>query len=79
MNYNMKTLREKRLQKEVQERVIMNDGDVLFSLQQVKTQLYKEWDLYYDNDRLTQAFDVQKDMKIVDKWIELEKNTLQTN
>ena len=57
----------------------MNDGDVLFSLQQVKTQLYKEWDLYYDNDRLTQAFDVQKDMKIVDKWIELEKNTLQTN
>ena len=75
----MNTLREKRLQKEVQERVIMNDGDVLFSLQQVKTQLYKEWDLYYDNDRLTQAFDVQKDMKIVDKWIELEKNTLQTN
>ena len=75
----MNTLREKRLQKEVQERVIMNDGDVLFSLQQVKTQLYKEWDLYYDNDRLTQAFDVQKDMKIVDKWIELKKNTLQTN
>ena len=75
----MNTLREKRLQKEVQERVIMNDGDVLFSLQQVKTQLYQEWDLYYDNDRLTQAFDVQKDMKIVDKWIELEKNTLQTN
>jgi len=75
----MNTLREKRLQKEVQERVIMNDGDVLFSLQQVKAQLYKEWDLYYDNDRLTQAFDVQKDMKIVDKWIELEKNTLQTN
>ena len=75
----MNTLREKRLQKEVQERVIMHDGDVLFSLQQVKAQLYKEWDLYYDNDRLTQAFDVQKDMKIVDKWIELEKNTLQTN
>ena len=75
----MNTLREKRLQKEVQERVIMNDGDVLFSLQQVKAQLYKEWDFYYDNDRLTQAFDVQKDMKIVDKWIELEKNTLQTN
>ena len=75
----MNTFREKRLQKEVQERVIMNDGDVLFSLQQVKAQLYKEWDLYYDNDRLTQAFDVQKDMKIVDKWIELEKNTLQTN
>ncbi|MAN62011.1 MAG: hypothetical protein CMI60_08685 [Parvibaculum sp.] len=74
----MNTLREKRLQKEVQERVIMNDGDVLFSLQQVKAQLYKEWDLYYDNDRLTQAFDVQKDMKIVDKWIELEKNKLQT-
>ena len=74
----MNTLREKRLQKEVQERVIMNDGDVLFSLQQVKAQLYKEWDLYYDNDRLTQAFDVQKDMKIVDKWIELAKNKLQT-
>jgi hypothetical protein len=69
----MKTLRERRLTREVQERVLMNDGDVLFSLQQVKDHLYKEWDLYYDNDRLTQAFDVQKDMKIVDKWIENEK------
>jgi hypothetical protein len=69
----MKTLRERRLTREVQERVLMNDGDVLFSLQQVKAHLYKEWDLYYDNDRLTQAFDVQKDMKIVDKWIENEK------
>ena len=69
----MKTLREKRLQKEVQERVLMNDGDVLFSLQQVKAQLYKEWDFLYDNDRLVQAFDAQKDMKIVDKWIEYEK------
>lgn len=75
----MKTLREKRLQKEVQERVLMNDGDVLLSLQQVKAHLYKEWDLYYDNDRLTQAFDVQKDMKIVDKWIEYEKLEYVTN
>ena len=74
----MKELRMKRLQKEVQERVLMNDGDVLLSLQEVKAHLYKEWDLYYDNDRLVQAFDVQKDMKIVDKWIELEKSTLQT-
>lgn len=69
----MKTLREKRLQKEVQERVLMNDGDVLLSLQQVKAQLYKEWDILYDNDRLVQAFDVQKDMKVVDKWIKYEK------
>ena len=75
----MKTLQELRLRKEVQERVLMNDGDVLLSLQEVKANLYKEWDWYYDNDRLVQAFDVQKDMKIVDKWIELEKSTLQTN
>ena len=70
----MKELRKKRLTKEVQERVLLNDGDVLFSLQQVKHHLYKEWDYYYDNDRLVQAFDVQKDMKIVDKWINLENN-----
>ena len=75
----MKTLREIRLRKEVQERVLMNDGDVLFSLQQVRAQLYKEWDFLYDNDRLVQAFDCNKDLKVVDKWIELEKNTSQTN
>tara|TARA_R100001198_G_scaffold84245_1_gene58048 strand:- start:2005 stop:2268 length:264 start_codon:yes stop_codon:yes gene_type:complete len=71
---NMKNLNEIRLKKEVQERVLMNNGDVLFSLQQVKAQLYKEWDYLYDNDRLVQAFDCQRDMKVVDKWIKLEKN-----
>jgi len=70
----MKTLQELRLIKEVQERVLLNGGDVLMSLQQVNDHLYKEMDFLQDNDRLLQAIGVYKDIKIVEEWIELENN-----
>jgi len=70
----MKTLQELRLIKEVQERVILNGGDVLMSLQQVNNHLYKEMDILQDNDRLLQAIGVNKDIKIIEEWIELENN-----
>lgn len=70
----MKTLQELRLIKEVQERVLLNDGDVLMSLQQVNDHLYKEMDFLQDNDRLLQAIGVNKDIKIIEEWIELENN-----
>ena len=43
----MKELRMKRLQKEVQERVIMNDGNLKQSFQDVLDHLYKEHELYW--------------------------------
>ena len=58
----MQTLREARLKKEVQERVLMNDGDVHKSFQEVLDHLYKEHELYYDNDRHVQAIDTWKDI-----------------
>ena len=74
MNYNMKELRMKRLQKEVQERVIMNDGNLRKSFQDVLDHLYKEHELYWDNDRIVQAMDVMRDIKTLEEMIS-EYNT----
>ena len=70
----MKTLQELRLIKEVQERVLLNDGDVLMSLQQVNNHLYKEMDFYDDCGHTCQKMDTYKDIKILEEWIELENN-----
>ena len=72
----MKVLRMKRLQKEVQERVLMNDGNLKKSFQEVLDHLYKEHELYYDNDRHVQAMDVWKDITTLKEMI-VEYNTLQ--
>ena len=72
----MKVLRMKRLQKEVQERVLMNDGNLKKSFQEVLDHLYKEHELYYDNDRLVQAFDTMRDINTLKEMI-VEYNTLQ--
>ncbi len=69
MNYNMKELRMKRLQKEVQERVIMNDGNLRKSFQDVLDHLYKEHELYFDNDRIVQAMDVMRDINTLKEMI----------
>ena len=58
----MKELRMKRLQREVQERVVMNDGNLRKSFQEVLDHLYKEHELYYDNDRHVQAIDTMRDI-----------------
>ena len=71
----MKVLRMKRLQKEVQERVLMNDGNLKKSFQEVLDHLYKEHELYYDNDRLVQAMNVWKDITTLKEMIN-EYNTL---
>lgn len=71
----MKKLRMKRLQKEVQERVLMNDGNLKKSFQEVLDHLYKEHELYYDNDRLVQAIDTMKDITTLKEMI-TEYNTL---
>ena len=71
----MKKLRMKRLQKEVQERVLMNDGNLKKSFQEVLDHLYKEHELYYDNDRLVQAIDTMKDITTLKEMIN-EYNTL---
>lgn len=71
----MKVLRMKRLQKEVQERVLMNDGNLKQSFQEVLDHLYKEHELYYDNDRLVQAIDTMKDITTLKEMI-TEYNTL---
>ena len=71
----MKVLRMKRLQKEVQERVLMNDGNLKKSFQEVLDHLYKEHELYYDNDRLVQAIDTMKDITTLKEMIN-EYNTL---
>ena len=77
MNYNMKELRMKRLQREVQERVVMCDGDIRNAFQEVLNHLYKEHELYYDNDRIVQAMDVMRDINTLKEMIN-KYNTLQT-
>ena len=72
----MKVLRMKRLQKEVQERVLMNDGNLNKSFQDVLDNLYKEYDIYFDNDRIVQAMDVMRDINTLKEMIN-EYNTLQ--
>jgi len=73
MNYNMREItmqvRMKRLQKEVQERVIMNDGNLKQSFQDVLDHLYKEHELYFDNDRIVQAMDVMRDINTLKEMI----------
>ena len=71
----MKVLRMKRLQREVQERVLMNDGNLKKSFQEVLDHLYKSHELYYDNDRIVQAMDVWKDITTLKEMIK-EYNTL---
>lgn len=71
----MEVLRMKRLQKEVQERVLMNDGNLKKSFQEVLDHLYKERELYYDNDRLYRAFDTMRDINTLKEMI-TEYNTL---
>ena len=65
----MKELRIKRLQKELQERVIMNDGNLEQSFQDVLDHLYKEHELYFDNDRIVQAMDVMRDINALKEII----------
>jgi len=65
----MKELRIKRLQKEVQERVIMNDGNLKQSFQDVLDHLYKEHELYFDNDRIVQAMEVMRDINTLKEMI----------
>ena len=74
----MKVLRMKRLQKEVQERVIMNDGNLRKSFQDVLDNLYKEYDIYLDNDRIVQSMDVMRDIKTLEEMIN-KYNTQQNN
>jgi hypothetical protein len=62
-------VRMKRLQKEVQERVIMNDGNLKQSFQDVLDHLYKEHELYFDNDRIVQAMDVMRDINTLKEMI----------
>lgn len=73
MNYNMREItmqvRMKRLQKEVQERVIMNDGNLRKSFQDVLDHLYKEHELYFDNDRIVQAMDAMRDINTLKEMI----------
>ena len=73
MNYNMREItmqvRMKRLQKEVQERVIMNDGNLNKSFQDVLDHLYKEHELYFDNDRIVQAMDAMRDINTLKEMI----------
>jgi hypothetical protein len=62
-------VRMKRLQKEVQERVIMNDGNLKQSFQDVLDHLYKEHELYFDNDRIVQAMDAMRDINTLKEMI----------
>jgi hypothetical protein len=62
-------VRMKRLQKEVQERVIMNDGNLKQSFQDVLDHLYKEHELYWDNERIVQAMDVMRDINTLKEMI----------
>lgn len=61
----MRILREKRLNQELINGV---------SLTELRDKLYNEMDFLQDNDRLLQAIGVNKDIKIVEEWIELDKN-----
>ena len=59
----MRILREKRLNQELMNGV---------TLTQLRNKLFQDKELLMDNDRLLQAIDVQKDLNIVQEWIELE-------
>jgi tellurite resistance protein len=72
----MKELRMKRLQKEVQERVLMNDGNLKKSFQDVLNHLYKEYELCFDNDRLVQSMEIHRDINMLKEMIN-KYNTLQ--
>ena len=61
----MRILREKRLNQELINGV---------SLTELRSKLYDEMHILQDNDRLLQAIGVNKDIKIVEEWIELDKN-----
>ena len=61
----MRILREKRLNQELINGV---------TLTELRDQLYNEMDILQDNDRLLQAIGVNKDIKIIEEWIELENN-----
>ena len=61
----MRILREKRLNQELINGV---------SLTELRDKLYDEMDILQDNDRLLQAIGVNKDIKIIEEWIELENN-----
>ena len=65
----MEALRMKRLQKEVKERVIMNDGNLNKSFQDVLDHLYKEHELYWENDRIVQAMDAMRDINTLKEMI----------
>ena len=59
----MRILREKRLNHELMNGV---------TLTQLRNKLYQDKELLMDNDRLLQAIDVQKDLNIVEEWIQIE-------
>ena len=61
----MRILREKRLNQELINGV---------TLTELRDKLYDEMDILQDNDRLLQAIGVNKDIKIIEEWIELENN-----
>jgi len=61
----MRILREKRLNHELRNGV---------TLTELRDKLYDEMDFLQDNDRLLQAIGVNKDIKIIEEWIELENN-----
>ena len=59
----MRILREKRLNQELINGVTLNE---------LRSKLYDEMDFLQDNDRLLQAIGVNKDIKIVEEWIEFD-------
>ncbi len=59
----MRILREKRLNQELINGV---------TLTQLRDKLYNEKEMLMDHDRLFQAIEVQKDLNIVQEWIEIE-------
>ena len=59
----MRILREKRLNQELINGV---------TLAQLRNKLYNEVDFLEDNDRVLQAIDARKDLRIVEEWIETE-------
>ena len=59
----MRILREKRLNHELMNGV---------TLTQLRNKLYQDKELLMDNDRMLQAIDVQKDLNIVEEWIQIE-------
>ena len=59
----MRILREKRLNQELINGV---------TLTQLRAKLYNEVDFLEDNDRVLQAIDARKDLRIVEEWIETE-------